>query len=113
MILFLHPVMFAIGDKSFSPWKGSVVDSVVGAFLTQNFYDHFSSSAFMYLAARYSNHILNGMSKNLWPERNDLWPSTGKTDFSDGAAYAHLLNALAPELVSTTTLKKWRRRLNY
>lgn len=33
--------MFA-GDRRFSPWKGSVVDSVVGVFLTQNVSDHLS-----------------------------------------------------------------------
>ena len=30
------------GDRRFSPWKGSVVDSVVGVFLTQNVSDHLS-----------------------------------------------------------------------
>ncbi|KAK2974358.1 hypothetical protein RJ640_021214, partial [Escallonia rubra] len=49
------------GDRRFSPWKGSVVDSVVGVFLTQNVSDHLSSSAFMSLAAKFplkstSNH---------------------------------------------------------
>lgn len=32
----------SIGDRHFSPWKGSVVDSVVGVFLTQNVSDHLS-----------------------------------------------------------------------
>ncbi|XP_021824383.1 protein ROS1-like isoform X1 [Prunus avium] len=41
------------GDRKFSPWKGSVVDSVVGVFLTQNVSDHLSSSAFLSLAARF------------------------------------------------------------
>nr|AAS79601.1 putative endonuclease III protein [Ipomoea trifida]BAF37786.1 hypothetical protein [Ipomoea trifida] len=45
------------GDRRFSPWKGSVVDSVVGVFLTQNVSDYLSrffySNAFMYLAAKY------------------------------------------------------------
>ncbi|XAR52565.1 Uracil-DNA glycosylase, partial [Bertholletia excelsa] len=41
------------GDRRFSQWKGSVVDSVVGVFLTQNVSDHLSSSAFMSLAAKY------------------------------------------------------------
>ncbi|RDX57904.1 Protein ROS1, partial [Mucuna pruriens] len=41
------------GDRSFLPWKGSVLDSVVGAFLTQNVSDHLSSSAFMTLAAKF------------------------------------------------------------
>ncbi|KAL0304732.1 UNVERIFIED_CONTAM: DNA glycosylase/AP lyase ROS1 [Sesamum calycinum] len=42
-----------MGDRRFSPWKGSVVDSVVGVFLTQNVSDHLSSSAIMSLAARF------------------------------------------------------------
>eukprot|EP00850_Spirogloea_muscicola_P003528 SM000014S00316 [mRNA] locus=s14:662330:669236:- [translate_table: standard] len=48
------------GDRSFSPWKGSVVDAVVGAFLTQNVNDTFS--AFMSLAARFppSGHHTSG-----------------------------------------------------
>ncbi|XP_057478542.1 protein ROS1A-like isoform X2 [Actinidia eriantha] len=33
------------GNRRFSPWKGSVVDSVVGVFLTQNVSDHLSRSA--------------------------------------------------------------------
>ncbi|GKV34270.1 hypothetical protein SLEP1_g42654 [Rubroshorea leprosula] len=41
------------GDRRFSKWKGSVVDSVIGVFLTQNVSDHLSSSAFMSLAARF------------------------------------------------------------
>ncbi|XP_020587566.1 transcriptional activator DEMETER-like isoform X2 [Phalaenopsis equestris] len=42
-----------LGDRRFSPWKGSIVDSVVGVFLTQNVSDHLSSSAFMSLAAKF------------------------------------------------------------
>ncbi|XP_068658427.1 DNA glycosylase/AP lyase ROS1-like isoform X2 [Aristolochia californica] len=49
------------GDRRFSPWKGSVVDSVIGVFLTQNVSDHLSSSAFMALAARFP---LQSKSKN-------------------------------------------------
>ncbi|KAL8149978.1 hypothetical protein AgCh_006841 [Apium graveolens] len=41
------------GDRTFSRWKGSVVDSVVGVFLTQNVSDHLSSSAYMSLAAQF------------------------------------------------------------
>ncbi|GER39266.1 hypothetical protein STAS_15876 [Striga asiatica] len=41
------------GDRRFSKWKGSVVDSVIGVFLTQNVSDHLSSSAFMSLAAKF------------------------------------------------------------
>ncbi|XP_065856179.1 DNA glycosylase/AP lyase ROS1-like isoform X2 [Euphorbia lathyris] len=41
------------GDRRFTQWKGSVVDSVIGVFLTQNVSDHLSSSAFMSMAARF------------------------------------------------------------
>ncbi|KAJ1401759.1 putative transcriptional activator DEMETER-like [Sesbania bispinosa] len=50
---FISRMHFIQGDRSFLPWKGSVMDSVVGAFLTQNVSDHLSSSAFMTLAARF------------------------------------------------------------
>lgn len=49
-ITTMHTVQ---GNRRFSHWKGSVVDSVVGAFLTQNVSDHLSSSAFMSIASRY------------------------------------------------------------
>ncbi|XP_075490754.1 LOW QUALITY PROTEIN: DNA glycosylase/AP lyase ROS1-like [Primulina tabacum] len=54
------------GDRRFSPWKGSVVDSVIGVFLTQNVSDHLSSSAFMSLAAKFppSANKRNNSSKN-------------------------------------------------
>ncbi|KAK9101329.1 hypothetical protein Scep_024759 [Stephania cephalantha] len=54
------------GDRRFSRWNGSVLDSVVGVFLTQNVSDHLSSSAFMALAARFP---LNSTS-NLRPNDN-------------------------------------------
>eukprot|EP00850_Spirogloea_muscicola_P003162 SM000012S25424 [mRNA] locus=s12:1037722:1044960:+ [translate_table: standard] len=41
-IACMHTVQ---GDRSFSPWKGSVVDAVVGAFLTQNVNDTLSRRA--------------------------------------------------------------------
>ncbi|KAM0023774.1 putative HhH-GPD domain, endonuclease III-like, iron-sulfur cluster loop, DNA glycosylase [Helianthus debilis subsp. tardiflorus] len=41
------------GDRRFSPWKGSVTDSVAGVFLTQNVADQLSSSAFMSVAGRF------------------------------------------------------------
>ncbi|KAK1388263.1 hypothetical protein POM88_016441 [Heracleum sosnowskyi] len=41
------------GDRRFSKWKGSVVDSIVGVYLTQNVNDVLSSSAFINLAAKY------------------------------------------------------------
>ncbi|KAK7279492.1 hypothetical protein RJT34_24545 [Clitoria ternatea] len=50
---FIARMHLVQGDRRFTPWKGSVVDSVVGVFLTQNVSDHLSSSAYMSLAARF------------------------------------------------------------
>ncbi|XP_054811125.1 transcriptional activator DEMETER [Prosopis cineraria] len=50
---FIARMHLVQGDRRFSQWKGSVVDSVIGVFLTQNVSDHLSSSAFMCLAARF------------------------------------------------------------
>ncbi|KAK4746890.1 hypothetical protein SAY87_025927 [Trapa incisa] len=50
---FIARMRLVQGDRRFSRWKGSVVDSVIGVFLTQNVSDHLSSSAFMYLSARF------------------------------------------------------------
>ncbi|KAJ7976057.1 Transcriptional activator DEMETER-like protein [Quillaja saponaria] len=50
---FIARMHLVQGDRRFTPWKGSVVDSVVGVFLTQNVSDHLSSSAFMSLAAHF------------------------------------------------------------
>uniref|UniRef100_A0A7N0RGJ5 HhH-GPD domain-containing protein n=1 Tax=Kalanchoe fedtschenkoi TaxID=63787 RepID=A0A7N0RGJ5_KALFE len=41
------------GNRRFSPWNGSVTDSTMGVFLTQNVSDHLSSSAYMSLAAKF------------------------------------------------------------
>ncbi|CAO2839403.1 unnamed protein product [Amaranthus hypochondriacus] len=50
---FIARMRLVQGDRRFTPWKGSVLDSVIGVFLTQNVSDHLSSSAFMSLAARF------------------------------------------------------------
>ncbi|KAG7576673.1 Endonuclease III-like iron-sulfur cluster loop motif [Arabidopsis thaliana x Arabidopsis arenosa] len=50
---FIARMRVVQGNRTFSPWKGSVVDSVVGVFLTQNVADHSSSSAYMDLAAEF------------------------------------------------------------
>ncbi|KAI0494494.1 hypothetical protein KFK09_024632 [Dendrobium nobile] len=50
---FIARMHLVQGDRRFTQWKGSVVDSVVGVFLTQNVSDHLSSSAFMALAANF------------------------------------------------------------
>ncbi|XWS52907.1 hypothetical protein CRYUN_Cryun11dG0112700 [Craigia yunnanensis] len=41
------------GNRRFRKWNGSVLDSVIGVFLTQNTSDHLSSNAFMSLAAKF------------------------------------------------------------
>ncbi|GJT03411.1 transcriptional activator DEMETER-like protein isoform X1 [Tanacetum coccineum] len=51
---FIARMHLVQGDRRFSRWKGSVVDSVIGVFLTQNVSDHLSSSAFMHLAAKFA-----------------------------------------------------------
>ncbi|KAM0947825.1 putative uracil-DNA glycosylase [Dioscorea sansibarensis] len=50
---FLAKIRLIQGNRRFSKWKGSVVDSVVGVFLTQNVSDLLSSSSFMNLIARF------------------------------------------------------------
>ncbi|KAL1193934.1 DEMETER-like protein 2 [Cardamine amara subsp. amara] len=50
---FIARMRLVQGNRKFSPWKGSVVDSVVGVFLTQCVTDHASSSVFMNLAAEF------------------------------------------------------------
>ncbi|KAJ9545621.1 hypothetical protein OSB04_025328 [Centaurea solstitialis] len=40
---FIARMHLVQGDRRFSRWKGSVVDSVIGVFLTQNVSDHLSS----------------------------------------------------------------------
>ncbi|KAI3675769.1 hypothetical protein L1987_85362 [Smallanthus sonchifolius] len=50
---FIAKMHLIQGNRRFSPWKGSVIDSVVGVYLTQNVSDHLSSSAFMSVAARF------------------------------------------------------------
>lgn len=42
VITCCYGLWFLTGDRRFTPWKGSVVDSVVGVFLTQNVSDHLS-----------------------------------------------------------------------
>ncbi|XP_024190037.1 protein ROS1A [Rosa chinensis] len=51
--LFLTRMRIVQGNRKFSQWDGSVMDSIVGVFLTQNVSDHLSSSAFISLAAAF------------------------------------------------------------
>ncbi|KAF9674957.1 hypothetical protein SADUNF_Sadunf10G0181700 [Salix dunnii] len=57
---FIARMHLVQGDRGFSKWKGSVVDSVIGVFLTQNVSDHLSSSAFMSLASLFPLKLSNG-----------------------------------------------------
>lgn len=50
---FILIVKGLFGSREFSRWGGSVIDSVVGTFLTQNVADNLSSNAFMTLAAKF------------------------------------------------------------
>ncbi|XP_056166228.1 transcriptional activator DEMETER-like [Syzygium oleosum] len=56
------------GDRCFMEWKGSVVDSVVGAFLTQNVSDKNSSSSFIALAAKFPNRKMQKDYHHICPE---------------------------------------------
>ncbi|CAH2076927.1 unnamed protein product, partial [Thlaspi arvense] len=51
--LFINRMHLLQGNRKFKQWKGSVVDSVVGVFLTQNVSDFLSSNAYMSVAAKF------------------------------------------------------------
>lgn len=51
------------GDRRFSKWRGSVVDAVVGAYLTQNVSDSLSSSAFMSFVTQFPAQNSIGRNK--------------------------------------------------
>ncbi|XP_073134408.1 transcriptional activator DEMETER [Henckelia pumila] len=67
---FIARMHLVQGDRRFSPWKGSVLDSVIGVFLTQNVSDHLSSSAFMSLVAQFPLKSKTN-STELYEERVD------------------------------------------
>ncbi|XP_052172680.1 protein ROS1A-like isoform X5 [Diospyros lotus] len=74
---FIARMHLVQGDRRFSPWKGSVVDSVIGVFLTQNVSDHLSSSAFMSIAARYPlksnrNDVPCSEETNIWAKEPEM-----------------------------------------
>ncbi|KAL0370847.1 UNVERIFIED_CONTAM: DNA glycosylase/AP lyase ROS1 [Sesamum angustifolium] len=64
---FISNMQFIQGEMHFSHWKGSVIDSIVGAYLTQNVSDTLSSSAFISLAAKYPVGVtrVNSRSKSV------------------------------------------------
>ncbi|XP_052621212.1 protein ROS1C isoform X2 [Lactuca sativa] len=63
-LCFINSMRLVQGNRAFMGWKGSVVDSVVGVFLTQNTADSYSSSAFMSLAAKYPKENIINNSDN-------------------------------------------------
>ncbi|KAJ6323105.1 hypothetical protein OIU77_012859 [Salix suchowensis] len=74
---FIARMHLVQGDRRFSKWKGSVVDSVIGVFLTQNVSDHLSSSAFMSLASLFplksrSNATYDSHRKGIMVEEPDV-----------------------------------------
>ncbi|KAJ3687360.1 hypothetical protein LUZ61_016524 [Rhynchospora tenuis] len=81
---FIAEMKLIQGNRCFSEWKGSVVDSVVGAFLTQNVSDHLSSSAFISLCARFPR-LQNGNAT--WPESksDSEWTKSCLADKSTSA----------------------------
>ncbi|KAK9691657.1 hypothetical protein RND81_09G210200 [Saponaria officinalis] len=55
IVIFVTWMFYYQGSKEFIKWNGSVLDSVVGVFLTQNVSDVLSSNAFMNLVSKYPN----------------------------------------------------------
>ncbi|MCO5597799.1 hypothetical protein L7F22_051883 [Adiantum nelumboides] len=86
------------GDRQFTPWKGSVLDSLVGAFLTQNVSDHLSSSAFMSIASGYPFKQEDELAKS---------EDTFKTDGASDTDSAHASeSSRLPCVVQTNTRDK-------
>ncbi|XP_042068451.1 protein ROS1A-like isoform X1 [Salvia splendens] len=83
--VFLERMHVVQGDRNFSPWKGSIVDSIVGVFLTQNVSDHLSSSAFMALVAKYPPLSLDEQNEQIRLFDNQIMvvePSSNTTEDS-------------------------------
>ncbi|KAK9690094.1 hypothetical protein RND81_09G104600 [Saponaria officinalis] len=58
IVKFITGMFYYQGSKKFIKWNGSVLDSVVGVFLTQNVTDVLSSTAFMNVVSEYPNELL-------------------------------------------------------
>nr|XP_017247046.1 PREDICTED: uncharacterized protein LOC108218564 isoform X2 [Daucus carota subsp. sativus] len=70
------------GDRRFSKWKGSVVDSIVGVFLTQNVGDVTSSSVFIHLAAKYP---VKPRNKEIFEDVGSIFDKETVGSYSRGA----------------------------
>ena len=81
-----------LGDRSFSkPWGGSVLDSIIGTFLTQNVTDQLSSQAYMTLAATFPAkpyRAQSGGTPKPYPVQSDAIPKPFLTQ-SSGTAKPH------------------------
>uniref|UniRef100_J3LD11 Demeter RRM-fold domain-containing protein n=2 Tax=Oryza brachyantha TaxID=4533 RepID=J3LD11_ORYBR len=85
--VFIATVHGLLGPRRFSEWGGSVMDSVVGTFLTQNVADNLSSTAFMNLAAKFpptKRHINAEVCSNLSPLIDDMRRKLNLNEQSNG-----------------------------
>ncbi|KAF0932075.1 hypothetical protein E2562_007874 [Oryza meyeriana var. granulata] len=85
--VFIATVHGLLGPRRFSEWGGSVIDSVVGTFLTQNVADNLSSTAFMNLAAKFpptKRHINAEVCSNLSPLIDDMRRELNLNEQSNG-----------------------------
>ncbi|KAI3448655.1 hypothetical protein Pfo_005320 [Paulownia fortunei] len=84
---FISNMQCIQGARKFSQWKGSVIDSIGEAYLTQNVSDTISSSAFISLAAKYPHGVTRvnspietfiGSSTAQPNGKNGSWSSSSK-----------------------------------
>ncbi|KAL2520691.1 ENDO3c domain-containing protein [Forsythia ovata] len=103
--LFIFRMHLIQGNRQFSQWKGSVIDSIVGAFLTQNVKDNVSSSAFMSLAAKYPH---GAIEENSSPETSIGSSSVrlNGRNRSRSSDSDHKNNNFLPSLKQSSTSKK-------
>uniref|UniRef100_A0A0D3G8A3 HhH-GPD domain-containing protein n=1 Tax=Oryza barthii TaxID=65489 RepID=A0A0D3G8A3_9ORYZ len=93
---FIARMRLVQGDRRFSPWKGSVVDSVVGVFLTQNVADHLSSSAYMALAASFPPGLDGNCNDGIAGQDNEEIISTSAV--RDRGTFEFFYNGSRPDI---------------
>uniref|UniRef100_A0A0D9VG55 Demeter RRM-fold domain-containing protein n=1 Tax=Leersia perrieri TaxID=77586 RepID=A0A0D9VG55_9ORYZ len=80
------------GPRRFSEWGGSVIDSIVGTFLTQNVADNLSSTAYMNLAAKFppTERHINAEVCSILPQLiEDMRRKLNLNEQSNGADYGN------------------------
>ncbi|ONK77095.1 uncharacterized protein A4U43_C02F3050 [Asparagus officinalis] len=104
VLMLIARMRLILGDRSFSRWKGSVVDSVTGVFLTQNVSDYLSSSAFMSLAARFPLQLKSNNVTTNAEVRNRLLLTSGTEQINviDESTSNHSSEITNLKIVSTT-----------